>query len=37
MIEFLANMVKLGRITIEQIEERKGTDIADQVRAILNQ
>lgn len=36
MIEFLANMVRLGRLTIEQIEERKGVEIANQVRELIN-
>lgn len=32
MIDFLAIQVRLGRVTIEQIETKFGVEIADQVR-----
>jgi hypothetical protein len=35
MIKFFAQMVQLGRITIEEIEEKRGKEFADLVRAEL--
>lgn len=36
MIKFLANMILLGKITIEQIEDSKGIEFANLVREELN-
>jgi len=35
MIKFLAQMVQLGRVTIDEIEQKKGKEIADLVTAEL--
>lgn len=32
MIDFLAVQVRLGRVTLEQIDAKFGADIAEQVR-----
>lgn len=36
MINFLAIQVRLGKITLEQIEDKQGKEVRKQVESLLN-